>query len=90
VSGTIHIYGATGYTGRLIAKAAADAREVPAALRRSRGATVAVAEAEIEKALFELGRIGLYMEQTSAIAAPRSRNSWTVASFNPARRRCSY
>jgi threonine synthase len=43
------------------------AREVLAALRRSGGATVAVAEAEIEKALFALGRIGLYAEPTSAL-----------------------
>ncbi|MGH6799104.1 MAG: pyridoxal-phosphate dependent enzyme [Roseiarcus sp.] len=45
------------------------AREVLAALRRSGGATVAVSELEIETALFELGRIGLYVEPTSAIAA---------------------
>ena len=45
------------------------AREVLAALRRSGGATVAVSEAEIEEALFELGRIGLYAEPTSALAA---------------------
>ena len=45
------------------------AREVLAALRRSGGATVAVSEVEIEGALFELGRIGLYVEPTSAIAA---------------------
>jgi threonine synthase len=45
------------------------AREVLAALRRSRGATVALSEAEIEKALFELGRMGLYAEPTSALAA---------------------
>ncbi len=45
------------------------AREVLGALRRSRGATVALSEAEIEKALFELGRIGLYAEPTSALAA---------------------
>ena len=45
------------------------AREVLAALRRSRGATVALSEAEIEKALFELGGIGLYAEPTSALAA---------------------
>jgi threonine synthase len=45
------------------------AREVLAALRRSGGATVAVSEAEIEKALLELGRIGLYVEPTSALAA---------------------
>ena len=45
------------------------AREVLAALRRSGGATVAVSEAEIEKALFELGRIGFYVEPTSALAA---------------------
>jgi threonine synthase len=45
------------------------AREVLAALRRSGGATVAVSEAEIEGALFELSRIGLYVEPTSAIAA---------------------
>jgi threonine synthase len=44
------------------------AREVLAAVRRSRGATVAVSEAQIEGALFELGRIGLYVEPTSAIA----------------------
>ncbi len=45
------------------------AREVLAALRRCRGGTVALSEAEIEKALFELGRIGLYAEPTSALAA---------------------
>jgi threonine synthase len=45
------------------------AREVLAALRRSRGATVAISEAEIETALFELARIGLYVEPTSALAA---------------------
>jgi threonine synthase len=45
------------------------AREVLAALRRSGGATVAVSEAEIKGALLELGRIGFYVEPTSAIAA---------------------
>ena len=45
------------------------AREVLAALRRSGGATVTVSEVEIEEALLELGRIGLYVEPTSAIAA---------------------
>jgi threonine synthase len=45
------------------------AREVLAALRRSGGATVAISDAEIEKALFELSRIGLYAETTSALAA---------------------
>jgi threonine synthase len=45
------------------------AREVLAAIRRSSGATVAVSEAEIEQALFELARIGLYTEPTSALAA---------------------
>ncbi len=44
-------------------------REVLAALRRSGGATVAVAEAEIETALFDLSRLGLYAEPTSALAA---------------------
>ena len=44
-------------------------REVLGALRRSGGATVAVAEAEIEAALFDLSRIGLYAEPTSALAA---------------------
>ena len=34
-----------------------------------RGTTVAVSEAEIEKALFELCRIGFYVEPTSALAA---------------------
>jgi threonine synthase len=45
------------------------AREVLSAVRRSGGATVAVSEAEIEAALFELSRIGLYAEPTSALAA---------------------
>jgi threonine synthase len=45
------------------------AREVLAAVRRSRGATVTVSEAEIEGALVELGRNGFYVEPTSAIAA---------------------
>ncbi len=45
------------------------AREVLSAVRRCGGATVAVSEAEIEGALFELGRIGLYAEPTSALAA---------------------
>jgi threonine synthase len=44
-------------------------REVLAALRRSRGATVALSEAEIEGALFELAGVGLYVEPTSALAA---------------------
>jgi threonine synthase len=43
-------------------------REVLAAVRRSSGATVAVSEVEIERALFGLGQIGLYAEPTSAIA----------------------
>jgi threonine synthase len=45
------------------------AREVLSAVRRSGGATVALSEAEIEGALFELSRIGLYAEPTSALAA---------------------
>jgi threonine synthase len=45
------------------------AREVLAAIRRSGGAIVAVSEAEIEQTLFELARIGLYTEPTSALAA---------------------
>ena len=44
------------------------AREVLAAVRRSRGVTVAVSEVEIERALIELSLIGLYVEPTSAIA----------------------
>jgi threonine synthase len=44
-------------------------REVLSAVRRSGGATVAVSEAEIEAALFELSRLGLYAEPTSALAA---------------------
>jgi threonine synthase len=44
------------------------AGEVLAGVRRSGGATVAVSEVEIVKALFELSRIGLYVEPTSAIA----------------------
>ena len=43
-------------------------REVLASVRRSGGATVAVSEVEIERALLELSRIGLYVEPTSAIA----------------------
>jgi threonine synthase len=45
------------------------AREVLDALQRCGGATVAISEAEIEGALLELGRIGLYAEPTSALAA---------------------
>jgi threonine synthase len=45
------------------------AREVLAAVRRSGGATVAISEPEIEGALFELSRIGLYAEPTSALGA---------------------
>jgi len=45
------------------------AREVLAAIRCSGGEAVAVSEAEIEQALFELARIGLYTEPTSALAA---------------------
>ena len=45
------------------------AREVLSAVRRSGGATLAISETEIEGALFELGRIGLYAEPTSALAA---------------------
>jgi threonine synthase len=44
------------------------AREVLAAVRLSSGATVAVSEVEIERALIELSGIGLYVEPTSAIA----------------------
>ncbi|HTV44893.1 MAG TPA: pyridoxal-phosphate dependent enzyme [Stellaceae bacterium] len=39
------------------------------ALRRSRGAVVAVAEAEIGPALLALGRLGLFVEPTAATAA---------------------
>jgi threonine synthase len=45
------------------------ARDVLGALRRSGGGAVAVAEAEIAQALFDLSRIGLYAEPTSALAA---------------------
>ena len=44
-------------------------REVLAAVRRSGGATVAVAEDEIVAALIELAHVGLYAEPTSALAA---------------------
>ncbi|HMK81550.1 MAG TPA: pyridoxal-phosphate dependent enzyme [Xanthobacteraceae bacterium] len=44
-------------------------REVLAALRRSRGATVAVTEEEIVAAMLELARGGIYAEPTSASAA---------------------
>ncbi len=44
-------------------------REVLAALRRSGGAVVAVPEAEIAPVLSRLGRLGLFVEPTSATAA---------------------
>lgn len=44
------------------------AAEVLLALRRSRGAVVAVPEAEIGPALTELGRLGLFVEPTAATA----------------------
>ena len=44
-------------------------REVLAALRSSGGAVVAVPEAEIAPALSRLGRLGLFVEPTSATAA---------------------
>jgi threonine synthase len=44
-------------------------REVIAALRDSRGGAVLVSEADIEAALFDLARIGLYVEPTSAQVA---------------------
>jgi threonine synthase len=44
-------------------------REVLQAIRRSNGGTVAVSEAEILSALFELAGTGLYAEPTSASAA---------------------
>ncbi|MBS0243921.1 MAG: pyridoxal-phosphate dependent enzyme [Proteobacteria bacterium] len=43
--------------------------EVLTALRRSGGGTVAVTEAEIEAAMFDLALIGLYVEPTCASAA---------------------
>jgi threonine synthase len=42
--------------------------EVLAALRRSRGGVVAVAEEEIAPALAALGRLGLFVEPTAATA----------------------
>ncbi|MBV9288691.1 MAG: pyridoxal-phosphate dependent enzyme [Hyphomicrobiales bacterium] len=45
------------------------AREVLAAVRRSRGATIAVSESEIVAALIGLAHVGLYVEPTSAVAA---------------------
>jgi len=44
-------------------------REVLAAIRRSNGMTVAVSEIEIERAMADLARIGLYVEPSSASAA---------------------
>jgi threonine synthase len=44
-------------------------REVLAALHRSRGGVVAVAEEEIGPALRVLGRLGLFVEPTAATAA---------------------
>ena len=44
-------------------------REVIAALRETRGSAVLVSEAAIEKALFDLARIGVYVEPTSAQVA---------------------
>ena len=42
--------------------------EVLAALRRSRGGVVAVAEEQIAPALVALGRLGLFVEPTAATA----------------------
>lgn len=44
-------------------------REVLQAVRRSNGRTVAVSEDEIAAAVMDLGRIGLFAEPTSAVAA---------------------
>jgi len=44
-------------------------REVLEAIRRSGGATVSVSEREIEAAVIDLGRIGFYVEPTSATVA---------------------
>ena len=60
------------------------AREVLSAVRRSGGATVAVSEAEIEGALFELSRIGLYAEPTSALAAAAVTKLWERGIIQPA------
>ena len=43
---------------------------------------------EIEAALFELRRIGLDVEPTSALAAAAFTNPPTAASFAPAKRPC--
>jgi threonine synthase len=62
------------------------AREVLAALRRSRGATVALSEAAIETALFELARIGLYVEPTAALAAAAFTRLLDEGAIQPAER----
>jgi threonine synthase len=51
-------------------------REVLAALRRSMGGAVAVSEAEIAAAVFDLAAVGLYAEPTSAMAAAGLRRLW--------------
>ena len=51
-------------------------REVLAALRRSGGGAVAVSEAEITAAVFDLAAQGLYAEPTSAMAAAGLARLW--------------
>ena len=65
------------------------AREVLAAVRRSGGATVAVSEAEIEGALFELSRSASMRSRPQPSPPPRSQSSWNAELFDPQRRLCS-
>jgi threonine synthase len=58
-------------------------REVLAALRRSGGGAVAVPEAEIAAAVFDLAAQGLYAEPTSAMAAAGLARLWASGAISP-------
>ena len=58
-------------------------REVLAALRRSGGGAVAVSEAEITAAVFDLASQGLYAEPTSAMAAAGLAKLWAAGTVSP-------
>ena len=58
-------------------------REVIEAVRRSGGATVPVSEAEIEAAVLDLARCGLYAEPTSAAAAAAHAKLVTSGAISP-------
>jgi threonine synthase len=57
-------------------------REVLAALRRSGGGAVAVSEAQIAAAVFDLAAEGLYAEPTSAMAAAGLARLWAAGTIS--------